>query len=93
MNTTHEPVAVGDKVRWTHTSIRGRTMNMRLREGTVTAIDGDIATVKPLSRQAKPVQVRLAQLEQERKETAITALIETIADRAKLARLAAQEPT
>lgn len=78
MSDETQPIAVGDKVRWTQTSVRGRTMSMRLREGTVAAIMGDTATVKSRSERSKPVQVNVAQLEQERKETAISVMADVM---------------
>lgn len=37
---------IGEQVRWTKTSMRGRSMSMELREGTVVAVDGDRVQVK-----------------------------------------------
>lgn len=37
---------VGEQVRWTKTSVRGRSFSMALREGTVVAVDGSRVQVK-----------------------------------------------
>lgn len=83
MSDEPKPIAIGDEVRWTHISLRGSYTNLTLRKGTVTAIEGEYATVKPLNKRAKPVQVKVRQLQAERKETAITAIVETMLGRSK----------
>lgn len=39
-------IQAGDRVQWTHTSRRGRSISMALREGTVEAVAGAVATVR-----------------------------------------------
>lgn len=51
---------IGDRVQWTHVSQRGRTMSMSLREGTIEAIDGELAIVRTGTN--RQVQVALARL-------------------------------
>jgi hypothetical protein len=77
MNNTPQPkpIAVGDQVRWTQISIQGSYTNLTLRQGTLIAIEGNTATVQPLNKRSKTVQVRIEQLEAERKETIITSTV------------------
>lgn len=71
-------IKIGDKVSWTHVSGSGSTVSMKLREGTVTAIDvHGIATVKPSSK-AKSVQVAISRLRTPRQKSQITEFIEAV---------------
>lgn len=60
MNVKQEvgEIKVGDGVTWVKSSKRGRVLSMAIKEGVVQAIDGDVATVKPVGK-GRLVQVRL----------------------------------
>lgn len=70
--------AVGDKVTWTHVSSSGRTMSMTLREGTITALDGDVATIQPPSKKSSPVQIKIVRLRKPGQRSQITEFIEGV---------------
>lgn len=48
----------GDKVQWTQTSARGRTISMQLKEGVIESINGAVATV----RTGKNVSIRRVEI-------------------------------
>lgn len=48
---------IGDKVTWTHTSQRGRSISMRRMDGVIVAIEGGTATVRTNKGTGKPRQV------------------------------------
>lgn len=54
-------LAVGMKVQWTHVSTGRRTMSMTLREGTIEAINGNVATVRTPSRKLVDIDARRLQ--------------------------------
>lgn len=67
---------IGDRVTWTHCSTRGRTCNMRLREGVVEELDGDMAIIRrPNGRRESVKVVRLRLLGQ---RSQITEFVEAI---------------
>lgn len=53
------PPAESRRVSWTQTSVRGRTMSMQLREGTLVSITADVATVRLASGKLVDVDARL----------------------------------
>lgn len=72
-------ISVGDQVQWTQVGGGGLIIDMRIREGTVTAInDQGIATVKPPSKKSKSVLVAVARLRLPGQKSQITEFIEAI---------------
>lgn len=63
----------GNRVSWTVSSIRGRTLSMRIMEGVLVSIDGDTSIMKTKSR-LKPVATSLLRLDGEKSD--ITNFIE-----------------
>jgi plastocyanin len=72
-------INVGDTVSWTKTSSSGRTFSMVSKNGTVTALDGLIATVKT-SKHAKPVQVHLSRLRLAGQKSELTEFVEAVVE-------------
>jgi len=70
--------AVGDKVTWTHVSPGRNVMPMRLREGTITALEGAVATVQPPSKKTRPIQINVARLRRPGQRSQITEFIEAV---------------
>lgn len=63
-DTTNVKIEAGMKVSWTHSSTKGRTLSMRLRDGTVEAIDANgMATIRLRSK--RTCQVAVARLRAE----------------------------
>ena len=81
--------AVGDKVTWTHVSW-GSTVTMTLRDGTITALDGDVATVQPSSKGTRAVRINIAHLRKLGQKTEITEFVEATV---RAARAPAQQET
>ena len=72
-------ITVGDKVSWTQVGGGGLIIDMRLREGTVTAIDEQgIATVKPPAKKSKSVRVAVSRLRLPGQKSQITEFIEAV---------------
>jgi plastocyanin len=72
-------INVGDTVSWTKTSSSGRTFSMVSKTGTVTALDGDVATVKT-SKYAKPVQVHVSRLRRTGQKSELTEFVEAVVE-------------
>lgn len=72
-------IQVNDRVTWTQVGGGGLIIDMRLREGTVTAIDEQgIATVKPPSKKSRSVKVAVARLRLPGQKSQITEFIEAV---------------
>lgn len=70
---------VGERVSWTHVGGSGRTISMRLCEGTITEIAGSNAAIKPIGK-GKPVVVALARLRKTGQQSQIGEFIEAMRD-------------
>lgn len=68
----------GDKVQWTHVSTRGWSMSMRLREGTLESIEGELAIVRTSSN--RQVQVAVKRLRAKGQRSQIDEFVEGIRD-------------
>lgn len=55
-------IKVGDRVEWTQRRRIYRGFELVLREGTVVALEGDVAVIKPPKKYAKRCRVRVAGL-------------------------------
>jgi hypothetical protein len=58
----------GDKVHWTHTSVRGRSLSLSRREGEIVSVSlcGGIADVRRKSGRVEQIYVKALRLEGER---------------------------
>ena len=72
-------IKIGDAVSWIKTSSRGSTVSLVSKAGTVTALDGQLATVKT-SKHAKPVQVRLSRLRLAGQKSELTEFVEAVVE-------------
>ena len=78
-------IQVGDYVTWTHVGGGGLIIDMRLQEGTVTAINEQgIATVKPPvkppAKTSKSVLVAVARLRLPGQKSQITEFVEAVVE-------------
>jgi hypothetical protein len=74
-------VNIGDQVHWTHVSTRGRTLSMTRREGTITAIDGPMATVRTSGK--RQVQIAVARLRLDGERSQIDEFVEGVRQAAR----------
>lgn len=65
---------IGDKVTWTHCSTRGRAVSMRLREGVIKALGGDVAHVRRPGGRCESVAVSRLRLPSQKSQ--ITEFVE-----------------
>ncbi len=75
---------IGKTVSWTAVSKRGRAMSMRLREGTVTAVNGDVATVE--TSRNRTVDVAITRLRLPGEVSQITEFVEGVRQAAAAAK-------
>lgn len=66
----------GDKVQWTHTSTRGRTFSMVLREGEFVTSSFGIATVR--RKNGKEIQIHEQRLTLKGQRTRLDEVVEAI---------------
>jgi len=67
----------GDKVQWTHTSRRGRTISMQLKEGVIESIAGAVATVKT-GKNNRRVEINARNLQLVGQRSQIDAFVEAV---------------
>jgi hypothetical protein len=72
-------IKIGDAVRWTASSQRGRTFSMELKEGVVESIDGDVATVRTGKTRHRK-QIPLSSLSVRGQATQIDRVIQAVRD-------------
>lgn len=71
----------GDKVTWTKITGRGKTINMRLKYGTIESINGEVATVKTKGKSR--LEIPLSDLRPENEPGTLTEFVKALAEKLK----------